>query len=102
LIAGKSKNLKQGKNWLLSEKKVFFSIEIHSFFLSFTAHRSMEPGGGHGPFIKVSPANESSGQNQGHLKCSGEHQGSKLLSQFSPIFANFLRKNWRSSQKPLL
>jgi hypothetical protein len=30
------------------------------------------------------------------------HQGSMLWSQFSAIFDNFRRKNWRFSQKPLL
>jgi hypothetical protein len=29
-------------------------------------------------------------------------QGSMLWSQFSAIFANFRRKNWRFSQKPML
>jgi hypothetical protein len=28
--------------------------------------------------------------------------GSMLLSQFSAIFDNFQRKNWRFSQKPML
>jgi hypothetical protein len=28
--------------------------------------------------------------------------GSMLWSQFSAIFGNFLRKNWRFSQKPML
>jgi hypothetical protein len=30
------------------------------------------------------------------------YQGSMLWSQFSAIFNNFLRKNWRFSQKPML
>jgi hypothetical protein len=30
------------------------------------------------------------------------HLGSRLWSQFSAIFDNFLRKNWRFSQKPML
>jgi hypothetical protein len=30
------------------------------------------------------------------------HQESMLWSQFSAIFANFRRKNWRFSHKPML
>jgi hypothetical protein len=33
---------------------------------------------------------------------SSEDQGSMLCSQFSAIFDNFLRKNWRFSKKPML
>jgi hypothetical protein len=33
---------------------------------------------------------------------SQAHQGPMLSSQFSAIFDNFWRKNWRFSQKPIL